>query len=403
VPVAGPPDSLAETIAPQIVEEEPAEPERPARRGVLIGGAAAGVVAIVIAGVLLLGGDDGRNDQAAQRGTPTPTAQPSATVSTGEVSLALPPGWQVAQPPAFRNLDLESQVGARSSSGALVAGLAEADTVGRNLLPTGFARGLDLSKRETVRLPSGDEAYRYDGVEVPDAVGPVTLLVAPTNDGVATVACVDADGDCARVAGTLTVSDLTLYPLGPDQAYADLLNRDLGSLDASVAAGAKRMREARSADGQGERAGEIEDAVGRVERRLRDQPISPAELAAHRRLMERLRAVRDAYGDLAAAAHGDRRGAYNTAAGNARRAHARVGDALDSLKANGYEGLLTAGLPAPELPSLRRPAATATPTSDPTRDPTREPTRTAVPTATFVPTQAPITPTPTPIRGGGDG
>src|SRR5690242_21371348 len=70
------------------------------------------------------------------------------------------------------------------------------------LPPAGFltALGLDaggLPPRQAVRLADNKiEAYRYQNLRPRGIEKPVTLFVAPTSQGIATVACVDPNADC---------------------------------------------------------------------------------------------------------------------------------------------------------------------------------------------------------------
>jgi hypothetical protein len=322
-------------------------------------------------------------------------------LSSGRLTLTLPRRWaQSAAAAGLPGLTLESTAGAGSPSGAqLVVGMARADSVDVGLLPSDFVRDLKLPTPEAVRLAGGASAYRYDGLAVPGVSGPVSVLAAPTDAGVATVACIGADAACLHAAESLTIHGAHAYPLGPSRDYADALNRGLASLDTVLATKTQAMRRAKSARRQGAVAAAISAAFTRVARDLRALTLSPADVAVNRRMIERIRAAAAGYGDLARAARADQTRNYRRAAERIRREHGRLTDAV---AATGYAAMVRAKLSTPHLPELRRPpraAPTATSTPRPVATPTPAPQRSPTPVRP-TPTPTPILPTPTPIIEG---
>ena len=247
-PVA--PEPSVSRSEPPVSESQPPRAESDhrgdsSRRVAILLGAGALAVVVPVAAVVLSSGGDERGSNSLAAGNSSPT--PAATLTSGPLTLTLPPGWSKSAAAAgLPGLALDSAAGAGSPEGAqLVAGIAPADTVDASLLPSGFVRGLELPTPEAVRLAGDAAAYRYNRLTVPGLDAPVSVLAAPTDAGVATVACIGSDAACIRAAETLTIRGARAYPLGPSRDYADALNRGLGELDTVVAEKTRAMRRAK--------------------------------------------------------------------------------------------------------------------------------------------------------------
>ena len=145
-----------------------------------------GLALIVIAAIagLLIGKGSGGSDES------TPTADNVNTA--GALELSYPDGWQrTDSPPEIPGLRLQSPIALAQDGGAgdaLQAGTTRA--TGPSLLPGTFLRtlGEEPPRDDAVRLGELD-AYRYRNLRPEGFDGPLTLYVAPTTAGVATVAC----------------------------------------------------------------------------------------------------------------------------------------------------------------------------------------------------------------------
>ncbi len=387
-PLEPPLAALAATVTPPAPPPPSARPAPPAEpphgRRLLIPLVALGLLLAVLAVVMLGGGG-------AEKKAPAPTA---GTLTTGPLSLQTPTGWkQLDRAPATPGLTLRSAVAAATTSGggSIVLALAGDAADRPSLLPSGIAP----SKRTVTRL-GNVTAYRYDGV----GAGRLTVFVAPTAAGVATVACIKPTADCIHAATTLTVTGTRVFPLGASRTYARVLNRSLGSLRRATLRGAKTPK------AQAAAAARIAAAYRHAAVLLSGLRLSPADRGLNAQLTSALNDGQRAYAALAVAARGSQRKAYGAAAKRVASAERRVAAAQRALSAAGYGSLLTAKFEPAAVPSLaRKHTATAktvkpqaTPQPQPTAQP--QPTTTAVPQRTAQPT--PPKRTPTPVSGGGD-
>ena len=168
----------------------------------------------------------------------------------------------------------------------VVAGMA-ADAGGARLLGPGFLASLQEPPRPADRVRLGKvEALRYEGLE-PQGFGgrALTVFVAPTSAGVATIACFAPAGggaafraDCERVAGTLEVKGKTAFPLGADKEYAAALSGVIG--EPGQASQGRPLRARR-----GPHAGRAGEGRRRRSRTPRARPRRPRQAQAqpHRR------------------------------------------------------------------------------------------------------------------------
>ena len=112
---------------------------------------------------------------------------------------------------------------------------------GPALLPKAFLAGLgDTPPRDDAVKLGKLEAYRYQGLRPEGYKGGLTLYVAPTTEGVATVACASTASEaadflpaCEQVAGGLALTEGQAFPLGPDEKYLATLDKTINTLNAS--------------------------------------------------------------------------------------------------------------------------------------------------------------------------
>ncbi len=407
-PPPAPPQPTAPITAPV-----PAPETGSGRRRVLaLGGGL--VAAVVVAAVIVLGG--GGDDPAppttpAQKAAGGSSGPATSSVASGPLSVTVPAGWSTASAgDAPGGLDLEGAVRAtppRGKTGAIVLGLAPASSTTHNLVPATAIDDESAAAREIVKL-GGVSAYRYSPLQ-----DGITVDVAPTDKGVATIACeAPVDASCDRVAATLAVDGAKVLALGPDAKLATALGDALSDVDRATGAATRALRIADTPRGQSRAADRARSSIAKVASRVRKLRTGPADTAAVGDLAGAVRAAAAGYGQLASAARGSERGRYNAAAGAVRAARKHLVAALDTLTLAGYEDLRAPR--ASEIPPLERRTVTKAPTSNPTSSATPTPstpqTNNAPQTQTYTPpaqnnkpkakpTPVPSKPTPVPIDG----
>ena len=402
--------TIAPTTPPPIAEARPAPPAEPPPRApvrpsppthgpgrrLLIPLVALGILAAVLAVLVLGGGGAGSGKK--------PAAKPSAALLTsGPLTLRTPAGWsRLDSAPAVPGITLRGTVAAKppTGSGLIALGLAGDDSARPSLLPADVAPGA-ASERTIVRL-GNLRAYRYDRLRGLD----LTVFVAPTSAGVATVAVLNPTSDSLRAAATLTAKGLTVYPPGPSQSYARNVNRALGALSSSLRSGRRALAHADTPKNQAAAATTIAVAYGRAADRLAALKLSPADRDPNARLVSALRSSRRSYMALATAARAGRGSAYGVSAKRAASAERGLASAQRALASAGYASLLTASVKPAAVPAMtRKPTPARGQTTTPTPQATATPQPTAAPeTQAPQPTPAPPkrSPAPPPVTGGGE-
>ncbi len=394
--------TIAPAAVPPVSEAEP-EPERRSRKPLIFGAALAAAAAVVVAIVVSTGGGE----------PPVPTPEPTeqaaqgadeaatASLSSGPLSIQVPAGWAAGSggepPPGFVLTDAVRSSPPDASNGAIVLGLAPSAETTHALLPAALLEDGEAPPRTEVTLGTAS-GYRYDGLP-----GGLTVYAVPTDKGVATLACEPPVTEaCAGTAATLALDGATALQLGPSEAYAGAVSKELRVLDRIAAA----TTAASTPLGQSRLADRLRGRASQAATRLRRLQTGPAEAASTLALAGAAKATASGYERLASAAKRSDRRAYNSAAANVRAARRDLIAALGGLKAAGYTSF-----EAPRAPTIaplaRRkvaaPTATATPSS-PQATPTPAPTTRVTPRATSVatpkPTPVPAKPTPVPIEGG---
>jgi hypothetical protein len=304
---------------------------RPSRWFAIVPAIAVGV-AVAVAGGVLAGGSGGGAGPAREALT--------SSVSDGALELSYPGGWTRADAPApVPGLSLDLAL-SRGRTGGVSAGMLAG--VGPSLLPQAFVRriGGEPSRDDRVRI-GGLPAYRYRGLHPLGFDRPLTLYVAPTSAGAATVACYGAPGaltppaDCDQLAAGLRLVSGRALSLGPDAAYAQRVGGVMGDLNRAGSAALGELRAARTPDRQGAAADRVSRAHALAARALGGAP-GPAEQGAHATLAAALGDDQRAWAGLATAARGGHAAAYATARAAVARADRAVTSALRRLAALGY-------------------------------------------------------------------
>jgi len=268
------------------------------------------------------------------------------SASAGSLALSFPDGWRrVADKPNVPGMSFSQPIVlsfAGSSGARLSAGTVGG--AGPTLLPQSFLARLSRAPSRDDRVRLGRlEAYRYAGLEPRGAEGPVTVYVAPTTEGVATVACVappragtEFGAECERVASTLALSGGDPLPLGPSDGYARAAGAALRRLDRSTDPLTKRLRGASSPDAQAGAATDLGEAYRVAARSLSRAPVGPLERRANARLVTALREVGSAYTTAARAARVGDDGGYSAAGRSVQRAATGLAQAQRELRELGY-------------------------------------------------------------------
>jgi hypothetical protein len=256
--------------------------------------------------------------------------------------LEVPAGWtQATTLPAVPGLELDGATGytAPDGVGTVAFGLAT-DAGNAALLPSGLIRaagGVPEQRTPVALGPDELQAFRYSDVELEGLDQPVTLYAVPTSEGVATVACVPGSATCEGVANTLELVSGEPLPVGPSGEYAQAVTDALGTLAGNVERADAALRRANTPGAQAEAARRLQAAYRRAAQTLRDQQVNPADAGPNARLVAALAGVAKAYGQAASAAADASRPRYQQARQATSRAQGELDEALEGLRAAGYE------------------------------------------------------------------
>lgn len=268
----------------------------------------------------------------------------SASASAGRLQLTAPADWSAhAATPAERSsLGLTDPLvlaPTQSAATRLIAGTASpASTVA--LLSRLHASPASGERVALTRV----QARRYRANRPPGLDGPLILYLAPTDRGIATIACVAQRASaaasfmlrCERVAASLRLADGRFAPAGPSARQATGLRRAFQRLNAARARYRSRAVRSRTAAGQATAARALARAHAREARALRSLDLTGLAVPGGRAAIRSLEQAATAYGGVArAASHGDRRG-YRVARRAALMADARIRRALRALNLVGY-------------------------------------------------------------------
>ncbi len=328
-PPPSPPTPIPSATAPPSPASEPPTREQ-GRGGWFI---PAVVVAALIAAAIgvALGGGGG-------------SSQPfSDSASAANIELSFPSTWQrVSSAPTIPGVDFSQTIALQRSGSRLLAG--EVNASGPSLLESSLLSLLGHAppSPSVVRLGSID-AYRYSDLAVRGLAGTLTLYVAPTTTGVATIACLGggpAAGtvtrECAQIAATLRLNSASAFALTPSPQYASALSGTLASLQGSLGPLSGRLASAVDASAQAAAAAALARAFHSAGVSVSRLTASPAVRGTNANLADGLQAIGGGYGALSSAAKAEDQSAYTQAARALSAAHTKVSSALSELRKAGY-------------------------------------------------------------------
>ena len=271
----------------------------------------------------------------------------SRQVRTGPIALTYPGSWSSQPPIEVPGLDLGGATAVAPDGGdqdqQLFAGRLEA--TGPGLLPSAFVDRLDETPARDDPVQLGDvEAYRYAGLRPEGMSGRLTLYVAPTSEGVATVGChapEDAAGgfmaDCERLASSLRLAtDTRAFPLGPSDEYASRVRSAMRTLNQRRGPARRELAGARTPARQAAAAASLARLTRAAAADVDPSGEDPAVQEPGGTLATSLRRTASAYDRLAAAARRSDRAGYREARADVRRSEAAVQESLDAFEPLGY-------------------------------------------------------------------
>jgi hypothetical protein len=232
-------------------------------RGALAVVSAAALVAAMVA-VAMRATDSGREGAEARRMTPHVLAR-------GSLRLTIPSGWvPAADAPRLPGMDFARPPIAlvhRVSSARVVAGILPATS--RSLLPAEFLAGVRgrLPAGERVMIGGRLDARHYAGVTHSALAGLLDVYVAPSTEGVVTVACL-ADAvsallhDCWTAVSRVSLSRGRAVALGPHSAFRQVLLTSIRALDAAEAVARRRLSTASTPQEQAQAVAQLPRAYG---------------------------------------------------------------------------------------------------------------------------------------------
>jgi Protein kinase domain len=291
------------------------------------------LVALAVVGFLIGRGGSSEGD-----------GESSQPVAAGALTIDSPSGWQPAgaafEVPGLRLGDgVTLAPDGEAGDGVLAAGTTDARNAA--LLPASFLERLGKAPPRDDPVELGElEAYRYADLEARGLRRPLTVYVAPTSEGVATVACAGSSGgreggslsECEGAAATLSLTSGTAFPLGGGERYFKQLDATIDTLNATRRKQTAALRQTSTANGQAGAADRLASAYRRAARAVADSEVSPELARANARLAAALSGAREAYAKLAGAARRDDRAAYRAASGQVSQAEARVRAALRGVR-----------------------------------------------------------------------
>ena len=319
--------------APAAPAREPRSPRTGRAPASLMAGAVALGLLVIVGGFLLGRSGSGGSDD----------LSPARAVSAGPLELNSPGDWtRASQPPEIPGLSLASAVALAPSGGeaqgTLVAGLVEAEN--GTLLPSDFLQRLSRRPAQDDAVKLGElEAYRYKDLAPRGFDRSLTVYTAPTQQGVATIACAAPNvrasaflAECEGVAATAKLTSGTPLPLGVNLDYLDAVDRTVDRLNALRASGVRALRRAKSGRGQAVAGRRLAGAYRAAAVALRHSEAANT-VAANTAIVKALGQAASAYRRLAASARRGSRKAYDQSRKRVSRAEADVKAALKGLEA----------------------------------------------------------------------
>jgi serine/threonine protein kinase len=339
-PEVEPSEGSVPTVAPlrPLPEAEP-EPEPPVARRrpwVRVAGIGVVVVAAAVAGVVLgRPGDE-----------PEPSQAPAEeSASSGIASMAFTSPWRRAPEnapgrPRLRMRDAVSLTRDRGPGEWAVLGTTAA--TGPSLVSDALAADLTEPPGAGTPVQLGDQqAVKHDRLRM-RAGSALSLVAIPTDNGIATLACVGPEitdalaADCDGLATRLRVSAKP-YALPPRPGYARRVAKVLETLEQDRRRALKAFRQADLPAGQARAAGGAGDAFRQAGRKLADVEPSPVEAPTQRAIAEALAVARDGYAAMERSARSGTESAYDAGRESALAGESRLARAVRSLERLGYE------------------------------------------------------------------
>jgi hypothetical protein len=189
-----------------------------------------------------------------------------------------------------------------------------------------------------VAIGEGLQAYRYRDVKLSGFDKPVTVYAVPTNQGVATMACVGLTAAvCDASANTLSLVSAKGFPVGPSADYAKTVGGAMGALSGAAKSGQSKLQSAKTPKAQAAAARQLNGAYGKAAGALNGLDLSPADALANAKLVSALKSTASAYGNAANAAAKNNKGAYAKAGKAVSAGQQKVAAAIAGLKAAGYD------------------------------------------------------------------
>jgi hypothetical protein len=254
------------------------------------------------------------------------TPAPAGTIAAGDLRLTLPEGWtatrKVADIPGFEGA---RKAFARSWNADVTIALLPA--VRPSLLPgrLGAAKGPMSAQPHLVRA-GALRAYRYVGTSTGDGV--LEVVVVPTTQGVATIACASVEvtaGECDPALRSVHLARGSFLPLGADAAFLSRLPAVAAALDAERVRLRARLARASLPEGAARAAARLAGVYADADGALRPLAAPGSDAARTVRVLDRLR-VR--YGRLVHAVRAGDRAAFAATAQAIVRDEARLATRL---------------------------------------------------------------------------
>jgi len=256
------------------------------------------------------------------------SAAPAAgTVSAGDLRLTLPDGWTPARTgPDVPGFEGAPKAFAHSWNADVVIALLPAAR--RSLLPAQLDTAKSpASARPRVARAGALSAYHY--VRAPKGQRVLDVVVVPTTQGIATIACssaVLAPYECDLALDTLRLARGSFLALNADAAFLVRLPAVAATLDAQRVRLRARLARTSLPDAAARAAAGLAGAYAAAGRALRPLAAPRGEAAATVRLLDRLR---DRYGALAGALRAPDRDAFAAAARAIARDESRLAARLE--------------------------------------------------------------------------
>jgi hypothetical protein len=298
----------------------PTRRRRPSATTVVVG---LPVLGVLLGAVLALAFGGG-----ATKTAPDPAAAKSArtTVAVGDLRLTLPDGWMTSRKgpdvPGFEDVHT---VFLRSWNADVAVALLPARRP--SLLPRRLEAASSAATAKP-RVAREGSVRGYEYFRTPKGKPALDVIVVPTTQGVATVACsaeVVVPGECSEVIRGLRLAHGSLLPLRPESAFLTRLPAVTTELDAQRLRLRTRLTRAGLAFGAARTAYRLAGTYGKASRAL--GPLAAPHTEA-RSTYILLRRLRSRYFTLAAALRDRNRPAFKATArsidANEQRLAARI-------------------------------------------------------------------------------